>query len=178
MPQITLSVSNVKIQDTYVYEGQASSNYGANATMSIGESASGTSRSLLQFDLGLIPNDVIINSATLNLYKTSTGVTKTINIHKLLASFSETAVNWSNQPQFDSTVYASTTTPDGAGFVSFDIKTLVQEWVNGISPNFGMILRAVDEDVPNSKQADIATKENTNTCHRRDIIDPGSPERK
>lgn len=153
MPSITLSFLNTKIKDTFVAEYYPSMENSTAQTFGVGAgiNASGSRMwGLIKFDLGLIPNDAIINSATLRL-KTA-GVEnatadKSISIHNVLSDWVET-VTWSNKPAFDGTAKATGTaskTNNTDNF--FNVTAMVQEWVNGTTANNGMLLKETPEGV-------------------------------
>jgi hypothetical protein len=68
------------------------------------------------------------------------GVDFNVDIHKVLASWTETGVTWSNQPSFNATI-ESTLPYQGYTWWHFTITSLVQDWVDNPGSNYGMILR-------------------------------------
>ncbi|UED70706.1 DNRLRE domain-containing protein [Brevibacillus sp. HD3.3A] len=137
MPTVTLDGNNVKLGDTYISQGNPGTNYGSNTGLSVGNSgASGTTanRALLKFDLGLIPNDAIINSATLTL-TSSNNAGRTVNVHKVTNNWDPTTVVWNSNITFDPAVVASKLINNSSTSYPIDVKTLVQEWVNGVANN-------------------------------------------
>ncbi len=53
-------------------------------------------------------------------------------------------VTWSNQPAHFTTAYAKVNVP-GPGTYKWDVKKLVDEWVQGTYPNYGFILKRDNE---------------------------------
>jgi hypothetical protein len=144
MPQVTLGKSNSVMIDTMIQSSSPDGNYQGSTTMIVGKYGVGViSRALLYFDLGLIPNDVIINAAQLNLYKES-GSAININIHHLTEKL-DTSTTWNSQKSFEATPVASFSTSETNGALSVDIKDVVQSWVNGSKANNGILLKAADE---------------------------------
>lgn len=156
MPVVTLTKSNSIAIDTHVsQQDPANGSFSSNSMLYIGANASGQIfRSLLKFDLGLIPNDAIINSATLTLSVSSSvaSAAQNVSVHKVTSNWDGTA-SWNTQPGFDSVVQSSVLTGNAGGQVAnFNIKQLVQEWVNG-APNYGVLLKVVNESLLNSRFA-------------------------
>jgi hypothetical protein len=150
MPVVTLTKNNSIAYDTFIESGAPSANNAATTGLYVGGDSSGNIRRILCFfDLGLIPNNAIINSAVLQLNQSGAGgVTRTINVHKITSTWKDSA-NWNTQPSFSASPYASLVCGTVTGPVTFDIKSLVQEWVNG-QENFGFLLKDSVEGVVNT----------------------------
>ncbi|MED1948997.1 DNRLRE domain-containing protein [Brevibacillus centrosporus] len=140
MPVVTLSSGNSLINDLQISSQPASSASGT--TFTVGVTAY-IYRSLLFFDLGLIPNDAIINSATLKLTRSGSNSLTSIDAHRVLGDWNN-GTTWGGQPSFDQQkigTFAITTS------VTLDLKSLVQAWVDGTYVNHGIILKSPDESV-------------------------------
>lgn len=103
------------------------------------------SRSLIEFDISSIPTTATIDSATLSIYAQSTDEgesgNRTYNIHRNTSSWVETGATWNSSPAFDATPDASTVvTANTTGFKTFDLQSLVQEWVDGTT-NYGVTIK-------------------------------------
>jgi len=129
-------------QDTYISQGSPSTNYGTQGWLiSYGNPWSLIYRTLMQFDLSSITPGTPISAANVSLYMwDQAGTDFSVDIHKVLASWTETGVIWSNQPSFDAAVEASLPY-QGYTWWHFNITALVQQWVNDPGLNYGMILR-------------------------------------
>ena len=122
-------------------------------------------RSLVRFDLSGIPQPATIQSATLQLYfyrtHGGTPVERTVQCHQVLKEWNESQATWYNRlsgspwgtpgvgfdnidakssPE-DSDVWGS----EYPCWKSFDITELIQRWVSGTDPNYGVILWATNE---------------------------------
>jgi LruC domain-containing protein len=86
-----------------------------------------------------IPAGATITSATLSIYSTSP-MNQTVNIHRITASWTEQGVTWANFAAGYDTTIAATMTPSPIGWHTADIKAVVQDWVNGTDPNYGILL--------------------------------------
>jgi len=118
------------------------------------------------FDLGLIPNDAVINSATLKLFvvNQATSGSKTIQIHKATSAWTE-STTWDTAPSFNgaaSVTFQTGTT--GGTTLNIDVKSLIQEWVNG-TPNFGMTF-TIQSEPSETEAVNFATKDTTTVSQR------------
>jgi RHS repeat-associated protein len=85
--------------DTYIENGSATSNYGTEVSLRIGESNNSTNkvhRSLIKFDLSSIPANATITSATLSLWTTGdlSDNDRTIRVYRLKTAFDESSATW------------------------------------------------------------------------------------
>ncbi|HNQ77111.1 MAG TPA: DNRLRE domain-containing protein [Acidobacteriota bacterium] len=153
--------------DSYVNQGSAGTNYGSGATMSVQSRLSQAQRTLVMFDLSAIPENSVINSATLELYASSAPTTGlTLNVHKITGSWTEAGVTWTNQPSFTSTANASITGGTSTGWKIWNIASLVQDWVDGTSDNYGLIVKGSVENDKTALTYIFASKENGTSGNR------------
>uniref|UniRef100_UPI0013E09210 DNRLRE domain-containing protein n=1 Tax=Brevibacillus reuszeri TaxID=54915 RepID=UPI0013E09210 len=147
MPVVTLSKANSVTRDNEINTAVPSGSYPSGNPISVGRATSITYRELLFFDLGLIPNDAIINSASLKLRKSGgSAVAYPIGVHKVTSPWTN-AVTWNTQPSFNDTPDASPSIGGNANTdYTIDIKALVQAWVSGEANN-GMLLKFTDETI-------------------------------
>jgi chitodextrinase len=94
--------------DSYVTNNFPTTNYGTVTPMITSASAY---RALLKFDTSGIPSGATINSASLGLYNVNSHTSGGNAIHPETDSWTETGVTWNNQPTYDATVLATSTTP-------------------------------------------------------------------
>ncbi|MGK5512225.1 DNRLRE domain-containing protein [Brevibacillus formosus] len=155
---VTLTKTNSNLKDAMVSENNPNTNYGTVPSMNVGSYGTGArNRSFLSFDLGLVPNNAVISNATLTLY--GSGSPCWVQVRKVTSSWSESIITWGNQPTFSVNAYDEESI-DRLQERSFDISTLVQEWVNGSSPNYGIALVSRNEfstDVANFAPSDDST---------------------
>lgn len=101
------------------------------------------SRFLIKFDLGVIPTNASIQSATLTLYQTdASGSSVSINAYKITSSWSEGSVSGTNAPTADKGVLYGSLMVDGgveSKIFSQDFSELVQSWIATPSNNFGLL---------------------------------------
>jgi RHS repeat-associated protein len=141
-------------------------NHGTSSTLFLGGGAE-VDRPVLQFDLHDIPAEAPILSATLSLYRQdSPAASTTIDVHRLRSAWEEgpqvsacsgggtswdemeSGVSWGAKGgDFASTPEASVARAAGAaaGWDTFDVKGVAQQWADGDAPNMGLIVKARDE---------------------------------
>lgn len=159
MPVVTLNRVNTKIKDGMISKPNPTSYYATTTGLTVGvaSSANDIYRALVHFDLGLIPNNATINSASLQLRQNTTGATsaRTLNVHPLTSEFQEdTNLIWNNfYNSFDSSsAYSYTASNINSDIHTGDITNLVREWVNGTRPNYGIMLKESDETALNTNR--------------------------
>lgn len=146
MPSITLTKSNVVAYDTNVVESAPTTNYGTSTAIGPAAGSGTKQRTLLFFDLGLIPNNAIINSATLGIYQYgSAGATSNVNVHLVTSAWTSGGATWSNQPTYLSSLVSTLSIDASVGYKNFDVKNLVQALVNGDYTNNGFLMKLADE---------------------------------
>lgn len=106
---------------------------------------------LIQFDLSSLPQDIVINSASMILVVQEAGnvsiAYETAGVHRVLSDWSETTTTWSSRPSYDQTPSATIARRE-AGVdtlfsgeeVSVDITSLAQGWYSGAVTNQGVFL--------------------------------------
>lgn len=168
MPVVTLISSNTIIKDTRLIQNAPNNNYGTQDSFFVGyDSGSGTyERALISFDLGLIPNDAIINAATLKLYSWTTGTTS-FDVCKVTSSWDELTATWNAQPS--SVVATNANGSTANAYKDINIKNLVQEWVNGAT-NYGIMLKASLESSPANPEIHFASSNDPSASRRPQLI--------
>jgi hypothetical protein len=142
-PTVTIQPDRTAGIDTYINQNYPSTNYGESADVYIG--VNDNLRCLVVFDVSGIPAGSVITKADLELYKLTYINTSTIKARAYLItqSWTESGVTWSNQPSFDINTYSdevSWYTETTGEWVKWDIKNIVQRWVDG-TPNYGVMIK-------------------------------------
>ena len=106
-------------------------------------------RGLVQFDLSTIQSDATINSAYLKLDASRVDDDITLDIHQLTESWVEGTTTWNNWSvaggAFNATPVVSKTSAHAlTGSQYYDITALVQDWVDGDKPNYGIMFSSPD----------------------------------
>jgi len=148
--QITLSPTAI----AWVESDHPNSNYGGLGHTWVGYGLGsdpdlGTTRGLARFDLSAIPVSATITDVELRATIDGGHGTEdfTYNVAKVTEGWSESSVNWNNQPDRQGPM-ASTSISRASGTVSWsqpDLRNLVQEWVSGTTTNNGLYLRRADD---------------------------------
>ncbi|MFT3769537.1 MAG: MopE-related protein [Minicystis sp.] len=153
--------------DTQIANKLPPKNYGTSQTMNTGPVSGAETQILLQYDLSAIPSGPNTNivTATINLARAAQAPSGpgTIEVHNILAPWSESTVTWQSfNGAFDPTIL--NTFSNQATFPSFTIQPLVQQWVRGTLPNYGVLLRD-----PGANYTNLWTSEYTNFYSRPDL---------
>ena len=100
-----------------------------------------TTRGLAKFDIAAIPAGATITAASLRATITDyhgTG-SKQYRVHRATESWTEGGATWANQPDYgeerDSIAIGAT-----SGSVSWDVTTVVKNWYDGTTSNYGLVL--------------------------------------
>jgi hypothetical protein len=142
----TYTLTFTATQDAYVNQQFPSTNYGT-ADLLVGTLSGNIRRSLLQFDLAALPSNAVVVSATLELYQIVNLANKpeatqviTPQFEAILAAWSESTVNWNNQPLAESRGDPAYTV-FGPGYNKFDVTHIAQAWKSGAVINNGLRMR-------------------------------------
>ena len=129
--------------DAFVDETQKNTSLGTNQYLIVRRMSLINARlhTLIRFDLNTIPAGSMINSAKLNLYYwhwndlNPTG--RPLQVHRILTDWSEDTVTWNNQPGYDATLLDSTPAPGAFGWIEWDVRNGVQDFMDGTYTNYG-----------------------------------------
>lgn len=170
-PPDTGNLTLVAGSDSHIREG-AMQNYGTDLLRNGRSAGAGRQfHSLLRFDLSALAPGSRINSATLRLHASARSGAQAFNIgaHRMTQHWSETGATWTNAD--DATAwsggpggsYAATpvaTVAAASGWHQWNLTPLVQEWVDGVSPNHGVEL--VHTAVAAGNSIDFDSREQAN----------------
>lgn len=150
---ITQNATLNAVQDTYINLQSPNTNYGTQNTLSLQYRTGRTQRPLAQFDLSSIPANATVNSASMQFYVTATNANLTANVYRLTNSWTETGATWNRRDgtnywttlggDYDSGTLIGSFVPNMAGYHGItggNLISLVQNWINGTTPNYGVIL--------------------------------------
>ncbi len=144
-------------KDSYILKSNPNTNNGTKQSISVGGDIGHIQHGLVQFDLSSIPAGATITSAKMKLYVYgANGTPLDISIHRVTAPWDEVTANWNNRQTgtawsivggdyrslAESTIKNIGTT---AGWQSWDITALAQEWNLESVPNYGLLLRGNKE---------------------------------
>jgi hypothetical protein len=105
----------------------------------------------------------LINNAVLNIYYMGywdyPDYTRTITSYRINSYWTEMGVTWDNQPSFaESYGSVNIVANDSWRYVSLDVTSLVQAWVIGTYPNYGVMLRGPEVSGSDSSWREFATR--------------------
>jgi len=117
-------------------------NYGSDPDLIIGNTSKEHYRSYLQFNLETLPVGAVIANADLKLYQYNTSGTEdlSVGLHLVTESWEENSINWSNQSHFGTVETKVSVIAGESTWISWDITSLLQEWLDGSHPNHGIVL--------------------------------------
>jgi hypothetical protein len=142
---MTLPLEPTNGQDSYVYKGDPGTNYNSpELIIGHGFGLNDVLWSFLQFDLSVVPANATIISAELQLfqYESVNMEGLIIGVHQVKDPWSENTLTWNNQPSYDAapedTILRD---PSENIWISWDITSLMQGWVDGSITNYGVVLK-------------------------------------
>jgi hypothetical protein len=147
MGQLTILAT----KDAAVYNANPGTNY--NDVLRIGNNAGYYWRSLLMFPLTALAGKTI-NSVYLQMVQANYGTTNTLpfSAHCLSADWSETGVDWDNQPAYTTTAAISLSiSTNTQAWRSFNITNLIKDIVNNGRTYYGILLRQPGSESNNEK---------------------------
>lgn len=145
------------VADAYVSQQQPDLNYGNWSVLSTGYSSGPDTlrnRAYVRFNLSYIPSSAKVTKATLNLYhEWSAGLKKVcISVYGVGEDWTEgphstssRPITWGNQPT-ELTFETDHSVDRNAGYKSWDVTSLVQEWVSDAGVNHGVALAGPEQD--------------------------------
>jgi hypothetical protein len=134
-------------EDAYINQMAPGANYGDSAWLYVGtywgQHENGISRSLVRFDLGWLPADTDIYSASLELQASSASGASMVDIrvYPIADDWREMSVTWNNQPAVNAPVATTPVDLFTPTVYAWDVTDLVREWVSGTRHNLGLELR-------------------------------------
>jgi len=131
--------------DAMIISDHPDSKYGSNSHLDVAKTSTYKIRDLIRFDLGSIPSNATITSATFSIYLYGCGsLSQTVddlNIARITADWQEYQVTWNtHKSKFDMSSTLNKTAPCSLNnqYHNFDVKSFVENWRNGTWPNYGL----------------------------------------
>jgi hypothetical protein len=151
----TLIPNESQMKDTFVSSIDTFDNFDGLPQLEAGTlwNSGAIERIYLQFDLSAIPSNAVIAEAKVALFFTLPAsyisiplyIEVPIAVYAVEGYWDESTLNWGNQPgAFYTYEDVKTLGEETLDYVYWDITNLVQKWVSGIKPNYG--IRLADED--------------------------------
>lgn len=159
MPQIVLNSTNTVIHDGGTQSGSPTGSYSTNTSLSVGVNSGNKMRAYYRFELGLIPNNAVINSATLHLYNMSQSIM--IDMWTIAQMWNEDTLSWNNAPILG---YKIGTRNFPLYENNIDVTAVVREQLEG--KNLGIALLLPDENAISATTTTIGASEHTTAIYR------------
>ena len=93
-----------------------------------------------------IPEGATIDSATFSIYERNV-TNEPVTVHRVSNGWMETVVTWNNFGGSYDPLVVGSFTADSIGWQSVDLTSLVQDWVDGVYPNYGLYLQSTGAPV-------------------------------
>ena len=137
----TSAVKTVDVQqDTYINQKDANKNFGDKDKLELKLKSGETRQVLVQFDLASVPTGSVVTSATVGFWVENDSQ-DAVSVHQITHQWSEYSATWNDMgSNYATTAVASFIPSSKDQIVTVDVTALVQQWVNGSVPNYGLML--------------------------------------
>jgi len=127
-------------KDALVTAASPDSNFGTDDNLTI--NFGGTNHGLIEFDISAIPPGSFITIAKLEVLEelNCPHNLNAIEVHLNSASWDEMTVTWNNAPAYGSSIGTNSGETSSCDLLNFDVTSAIQDWVDGINPNYGFRL--------------------------------------
>ena len=175
MQNAPLTLSLQASRDSYIDQQHPATNYGASRHLQVSSYGPVSKypyyepadkclykneRSLAMFDITGIPAGASIQSASLNLYAiTLPHSSRTYGVYQILGSWQEPSVTWNNQPSTLPAVIDTSATPSFHQWMSWDVSTSMQSFIDGSSHNYGWLIKDETENSHPSRTTHFSSRE-------------------
>jgi len=127
-------------QESWVEEGSPDNNNGTYAEPITNLKAGDEKRTIYRFDLSTIPAGSSVSTATAHFWVTQANGNP-VDVHRVTDVWTELGVTWNNTASDYDVPADGTFTPATVDeYVVVDVTALIQEWVDGTAPNYGLML--------------------------------------
>jgi hypothetical protein len=144
---ITLQPGPPDGKDAEIADGVLSSsrNYGNDNTLIANRAGNDRSIGLIEFDIGSIPKNAAVISATLSLYhRDNPDLGSRYDVFRVTSVWDEATVTFDTAPTFHPTAVDTMIIRDSRlGFREWDVTNLVFGWLDGTYSNFGMWIEEI-----------------------------------
>ena len=155
-PTVKIEKATTTIDDCFIQSKNANTPYGSDfMELNVGWShVYENSRILIKFNqLPALEKGAVITDARINLYQydySTYGLQSyLVSAHKVTSSWGQRTVTWNSQPSWESSALDYLTIDNQTGCYyprTLDVTKLVKEWYNNPNANYGILLKAVDEN--------------------------------
>ncbi len=143
----TTTAYNISVdQDTWIREDKKADTNATDTKLHIQYKKNKIERPMYRFDLSSIPANSPILSATAWFYVNKAHIEGPVNIHAITADWTDVNATWDSMgDNMDHAVLATIPAQPTGVWVSVNLTTQVQVWVNG-QPNYGITLNSLSDD--------------------------------
>lgn len=94
-----------------------------------------------------VPKDARIESATLKIhhYTAWSGGGTNFGLYRAMSPWEEGTLTWQSQVAMEHEYLSSAMANPTAGYLTFDVREAVNNWVQGIWPDYGLVIKAINE---------------------------------
>ena len=135
-PSVTAQV--VLTDDSYTSSITPNRNYGGSIALLVGSGSS----SYIKFSLASLPSSIdgsSISGATIVLYVDAVLASGTVDVYEVSGSWSESSIAYKNAPALGNKILSAVPISK-TGYLSMDVTSTVQSWLNGALTNDGIAL--------------------------------------
>ena len=121
------SLTTTPIGDAYVYECNPNSNFGSSSYLHVNPESGQLYRSYLKFDISSIMQhdpDEITKAELKLLYVYKRDIIRTLRVHRVTGSWSETGITWNNQPSWSSSYVSKNVPSSGNVWWTIDVTSI------------------------------------------------------
>jgi len=133
-------------KDTQASGGSLSNNnWGTYVYLMTNFGSGSPTRGFCEFDISAIPANMVISSATMSFYHAmNANVGQSLELRQVLGAWGETTLTWNNQPSNASTQIDTAQMGGMNEWLDFDVMNVVQDWVDGVSQNYGVRISGIN----------------------------------
>lgn len=144
---LTEVVNLIPIKDTFVNKAAPTASYGSRDVLRTNIDINSVKQTLIQFNLSGIPQNSLIINAELRLYSRDSQYfipDTATRVYALLGSWSE-STTWNTKPLRASSYEDSIAVNIADRYFEWDITNLVQNWIDGVMTNYGVMVRSIGD---------------------------------
>ena len=121
----------------------------------------------VRFDLACLPPGTVVSQATVRLYVRSATGRSVLEARPVLDPWSEQSLTLTSFPSVGKAFAMAKVDARPSQYVTFDVTNMVQMWLDGIQPNYGLAL--LPRDLSSNYAIEFDSKENTATGHAMEL---------
>ncbi|MBM7861010.1 DNRLRE domain-containing protein [Lentzea nigeriaca] len=151
-PTISVEPTSNSGQDAQIWSDTPTRNDGADYRLSVGTDNTGIARSLVKFDMSVVPAGTNLTSAKLRMYydnELHVGTNDvTMEARRVTAAWAESTVTWNSSNTAFAEAGLSTAVKRAnvtQVWNEWDVRNIAQSWVSGSAQNHGFMVKATDE---------------------------------